>query len=402
MQNFWPINQERARGVLRGAVAADRVAHAYLFHGPDGVGKRAVALEFAQALLCESGSGEACGRCIHCQKVVRGVHPDLHVLIPQPKDASPEEVGRRLALLFEDPYATVDYARRPVLDDPDKASGKQAGYHIERVHDQLHRAFSFKPVEGSWKIGIVTDADLFGGRSANAFLKLLEEPSARTVFVMTTSRVDHILPTILSRCQRLAFATLPPSEIAGRLVGTTDLTPADAEIVARMSDGSFSRAAELAGNPSLMLMRRSVIEVFRAIWAYDGKGRPADRDLLIDLISQHAALGRERVKNILRLMLSWLGDIVVYRATGDSASLVNVDQAEEIRNFSDGIPAADVEAMVALVEEAFDLAARNVNLNLLLTRLYNEIRRAMRGDATEGLYVPLVDWLSGVVAPVKV
>ncbi len=169
-----------------------------------------------------------------------------------------------------------------------------------------------------------------------------------------------------------------------------------------MSDGSFSRAAELAGNPSLMLMRRSVVEVFRAIWAYDGRGRPADRDLLIDLISQHAALGRERVKNLLRLMLSWLGDIVSYRATGDSTSLVNLDQAEEIKNFSDGIPAADVGSMVALVEEAVDLAARNVNLSLLLTRLYNEIRRAMCGEHTEGLYVPLVDWHSVDAAAVKV
>ena len=143
--------------------------------------KRAAALEFAQALLCEKSLGDACGRCVPCQKVARGVHPDVHVLIPQPKDADPEEVSRRLALLFEDPFATIDFSRRPALDDPDRVSNKQAGYHIDRVHDQLHRAFSFKPVEGAWKIGIVTDADLFGGRSANAFLKLLEEPSPRTV-----------------------------------------------------------------------------------------------------------------------------------------------------------------------------------------------------------------------------
>ena len=393
MLTIRPINQDRARDVLRRAVAAGRVAHAYLFHGPDGVGKRAVALEFAQALLCESASGNACGQCIACQKVARGVHPDLHVLMPQPKDAASDEVVRRLSMLFEDPYATVDFARRPVLDDPNRSSNKQAGYHIERVHEQLHRTFSFKPVEGAWKIGIVTDAHLFGGRSANAFLKLLEEPSPRTVFVMTTSRVDHILPTILSRCQRVAFAPLPPEEISARLQEVADLAPKDANIVARMADGSFSRATELAANESLLLMRQAVVELFRAIWAYDRRGQPSDHDLLIDLIAQHAALGRERVKNLFRLILSWLGDITVYRASGETSLLVNIDQAEEVTKFADAVPDADVGAMVGLVEEAFELATRNVNLNLLLTRLYNEMRRAMRGEVTDRLYVPLVEWL---------
>ncbi len=398
MQTFNPINQDRARSVLRRAVESGRVAHAYLFHGPDGVGKRAAALEFAQALLCEGDAGAPCGRCIPCQKVVRGVHPDVHVLIPQPKDADTEEVSRRLTRLFEDPYATVDFARRPALDDPDRVSNKQAGYHIDRVHEQLHRAFSFKPVEGSWKIGIVTDADLFGGRSANAFLKLLEEPSPRTVFIMTTSRLDHILPTILSRCQRVGFPPLAPAEIAARLAKTTELPPEEAQIIARMSDGSFALAAELAGNSGLMLMREAVVELFRVIWAYDGRGTPADRELLIDLISQHAALGRERVKNLLRLMLGWLGDIVVFRATGDTRSLVNIDQSEQVMNFSDHVPHADVPAMIARVEEAVGLAQRNVNLNLLLTRLYRELRRAMRGEISDHLYVPLVEWTAADTA----
>jgi DNA polymerase-3 subunit delta' len=325
----------------------------------------------------------------------------VHVLIPQPRDADPEEVSRRLALLFEDPYATVDFSRRPALDDPDRVSNKQAGYHIDRVHDQLHRAFSFKPVEGAWKIGIVTDADLFGGRSANAFLKLLEEPSPRTVFIMTTSRMDHILPTILSRCQRVDFPPLPAVEIAARLVEAMELSSDDAEIVARMSDGSYARAAELAGNSAIMMMRQAVVELFRAIWAYDGRDRPEDHDLLIDLISQHAALGRERIKNLLRLMLGWLGDIVVYRATGDVTSLVNIDQAEEVQNFSDHVPRADVPAMVARVEEAVALAQRNVNLNLLLTRLYHQLRRAMRGEASDRLYEPLVEWTADDLAAAK-
>ncbi len=392
MSTFEPINQERARDVLARAIAGHRVAHAYLFQGADGVGKRAVALEFAQELLCEEGSGTPCGTCLPCQKVSRGVHPDVHVLMPQPKEVAPEDVARRRGLLFEDPYATVDFARRPFLDDPERVSNKQAGYHIERIHADLHRAFSFKPVEGSYKIGIVTDAHLFGGRSANAFLKLLEEPSPRTVFVLTTSRADHILPTILSRCQRLVFSPLASADIAGRLVAVTDLGRDDAEIIARMADGSYSRALELAENTTLMTARQAVVEVFRALWSVDGRGSTADHDLVIDLVGQHAALGRERVKNLLRLMLGWLGDIVTYRASGRTEDLINVDQAQEIRNFSDNLPRADLAAMIDLVEEAHRLVQRNVNLTLLFSRLYGELRRAIRGEPVEGVYVPLVEW----------
>jgi DNA polymerase-3 subunit delta' len=392
MSTFIPINQNRAREALRSAIASERVAHAYLFHGPDGVGKCAVALEFAKALLCEKASGVACGSCIPCQKVSRGVHPDLHVLIPQPKDADPADVAARLSRLFQNPYATVDFARRPVLDDPERVSSKQAGYLIDRVHSELHRAFSFKPVEGAYKIGILTDAHLLGGQSANAFLKLLEEPSPRTVFVLTTSRIDHILPTILSRCQRVVFAPLPPAEIASRLADETDLKSEDAEVIAQMSDGSLSRALDLAVDTGLMAMRASVVRLFRVIWAVDGSRKPDDLDVFIDMVAQHAGLGRERLKNLLRLMLGWLGDIVTYRATGQVDLLVNVDQAEQVQKFADNLSEANVPGMIRLVEEAFELTQRNVHLTLLVSRLYNELRRAMRGEEVDRLYVPLVEW----------
>jgi DNA polymerase-3 subunit delta' len=260
------------------------------------------------------------------------------------------------------------------------------------VHSELHRAFSFKPVEGAYKIGILTDAHLLGGQSANAFLKLLEEPSPRTVFVLTTSRIDHILPTILSRCQRVVFAPLPPAEIASRLADETDLKSEDAEVIAQMSDGSLSRALDLAVDTGLMAMRASVVRLFRVIWAVDGSRKPDDLDVFIDMVAQHAGLGRERLKNLLRLMLGWLGDIVTYRATGQVDLLVNVDQAEQVQKFADNLSEANVPGMIRLVEEAFELTQRNVHLTLLVSRLYNELRRAMRGEEVDRLYVPLVEW----------
>lgn len=383
------IDQERVIGSLRSAIQADRVAHAYLFHGPDGVGKRAVALEFARTLLCESGLDAPCDECAACHKSGQGVHADLHFLMPQPKEVPIDEVAKRTRLAFEDPYAVVDFARRPSLDDPDKTSNKQAGYHIERVYSDLYRPMSFKPVEGRFKVAIITDVHLFNTTSANAFLKLLEEPAPRTVFILTTQRTERVLPTILSRCQRIRFALLPAENISRRLVGADVVDEARATIIARMADGSYSRAMSLASNLDLMAQRQAVISLFRLIWKARS-GSPSELDSLTDVAAQTSAYGRERAKNFLFLVLSWLRDILLYRNVGSAEVLVNVDEAKAIVDFVDGVPEADVESMIEVVEEAIELTQRNVHLGVLMLTLFNELRRCIRGERSDGLYRPLV------------
>ena len=144
------------------------------------------------------------GRCLACTKVGRLLHPDVHVLLPAPKDADTDDLRARLETLAKNPYATVDFVRRPSLDDPAKTSNKQAFYPVARINDELRRAMSYRPVEGRYKVAIMTDADLLRTEAANAFLKLLEEPAPQTVFILITSRPDRLLPTI-----PLALPTLP-------------------------------------------------------------------------------------------------------------------------------------------------------------------------------------------------
>src|SRR5690606_16938037 len=207
------IGQERVAGVLSRALASGRVAQAYLFHGPDGTGKRAAALAFAQALQCEARGKNAppdaaCGRCLPCTKAVRGLHPDVRVYLPQPADAATEDVAERLRLLHQNPYELVDFQRRPSLQEAGGTSGKQVMYQVERIRAIMH-ALRFVPGEGRHTVGVLLDADRMNTASANAFLKVLEEPPERTVLVLTAERPDAMLPTILSRCQRLRFDPLP-------------------------------------------------------------------------------------------------------------------------------------------------------------------------------------------------
>jgi DNA polymerase-3 subunit delta' len=378
------INQERAIETLQRALAGGRVAHAYLFYGPDGVGKRAVALEFAKALLCEQGGDTACGTCDACRKVSRMIHPDVHLLIPYPSDADLNEVGERLQQVAQHSYRAIDYVRRPSLSDPSQSSNKQAFYSIKRINDAFRRSMSYKPLEGRYQIAVITDADLMRTEAANAFLKLLEEPGPQTIFILTTSRPDRLLPTILSRCQRLRFDPLPAEGIEQALIEQDDVDPAYAATLARMADGSYTRALDLAENDALMADRDFVVDFMRMSYA-------RHTDHLADLIQQLGKLGRERVKGVLQLMLSWIHDLVLFDAMGPQAMLVNVDQAEAIARFCRNVPQADLEAMLRLVEETIELVERNVHLSLVLTGLAMALGRAMRESHSGRLYIPLTE-----------
>ena len=378
------IDQRRVAETLQRAVAGGRVAHAYLFYGPDGVGKRAVALEFARTLQCEKGDDTACGDCSACTKVGRMVHPDVHVLLPYPSDADPGDVAERLQRIAAQPYAAVDFVRRPALNNPTYASNKQAFYSVGRINAELRQSMSYKPMEGRYKVVVMTDADLMRVAAANTFLKLLEEPGPQTVFILTTSRPDRLLPTILSRCQRLRFDPLPAEALEKALVEREGIAPDLAAALARMADGSYMRALDLAENEDLMTDRALVVDYLRLSYTQR-------IDKLADLLDLVGRMGRERVKGFLRLVLSWIRDLMLYTTMGAEAALVNVDQAEAVERFCHNVPRADLAAMIRLVEEAIELIERNVNLNLTLTALSQALGRAMRGPHSGQLYVPLAE-----------
>jgi DNA polymerase III subunit delta' len=389
------IGQTRAVSTLKSTVSSGRVAHAYLFHGPDGVGKRAAALALAQALLC-TGSSQPCGVCAPCEKVRRLIHPDLHVMIPQPNDASLSDIQERVLRLVSEPYATIDYVRRAKLDEPASSSGKQVQYSVGRIRNDpnappstgipLRRIMSFRPVEGRYKIAVLTDAELLRRESSNAFLKLLEEPTAQTVFILTSSRPDRMLPTILSRCQHVRFDRLGIDEIISGLTdrGLMDVESADA--IARMADGSFGRALDLAASEDLMAARGEVLTFLRqAFRAWSAADKMAEQ---IERLSRH---GREQVKFILELMLGWIRDLALVRVLDEAAPIVNVDQKEEIRRFAKNVPNANPELMAQLVEECIVRFERNANPRLLLTVLAQGLGDAMHGKPIEHLTDPLTD-----------
>lgn len=376
------VAQPQAVSLLRSALSHDRVGHAYLFHGPDGTGKRMLALRFAQALLCEAGGDDGCGQCRTCRNVQRLIHPDVHVLFPYPNDTDEADVTERKKRLAEDPYAVLDFVRKPTLSGTQKVSNKQSTFTVERVHDELRQPMSFRPVEGRYKVAILLDVELMRVEAANAFLKLLEEPPPRTVFLLCTARPDRVLPTILSRCQRIRLNPLEPEAIAAYLAERHGQDATSAALLAHLADGSISRALELAESENVLEQRDRVTAYMRTCFQLNSTKYLLEAE-------EMAGWGRERLKGWLILTLRWIRDLVLFRELGDAAPLVNQDQRDVIRRFVAGVPSADLEGMANLVEEAIRLVERNVSVATLLKVLAFRLHFAMRTGHVQPLYVPL-------------
>lgn len=370
--------------MLSSAIASERVAHAWLFHGPAGSGKRAAALAFAQALQCtERSDGSVCGACSACHKVPRLVHPDVHVLIPHTNDATLQDVGARVALLAESPYAVIDYSRRPSLDGTGGASNKQVAYLLGQVQEELRAPMSYRPVEGTWRIAVLTQAQAMRTEGANAFLKLLEEPGGNTVFILLAERLDQVLPTIMSRCQQVRFAPLDVNEIADGLqregLASNDMAP----VLARMANGSFEQARELALSSELRSSREFVLNFLRH--AYKASG-----DDMMSRVDALAAEGRESVKFHLLVLLGLIRDLLLFTEAGSDAPIVNVDWADVLSKFAQGLPHARLDVMADAVEHTMYLVERNVNVRIALTYLVIILSRSMRGDLSVSAVPTLV------------
>jgi DNA polymerase-3 subunit delta' len=244
---------------LRRAMALGRVHHAYLFDGPDGVGKERTAFGLAQALVCErrgETETEACGVCKSCVRAV-----------PRPGDGTP--LHPDVVVLERGLYEPAAIGRRtPETQD----------ISVDQVRTLVLARSAFAPHEGRAKVFIVRRADELSPTAANALLKTLEEPGARTHFVLLSSVGDSLLPTIRSRAQRVRFGPLP-DDVVTELLAERGVERAHAEATASLAGGSMATALVLSDAEASA--RRDEF-VSRAMGALDAGGLSASLELAED------------------------------------------------------------------------------------------------------------------------
>lgn len=241
------IGQQEVIEQLVKDAQAGTVPHALLFCGPEGVGKLQTAIAFARYLLCrdKGTAADSCGKCPACVKMDKLVHPDLHFVFPVINKSkstgrstvSDDEISTwRETVLeqqyfgFEDWLAAID------------ADNKQARIFVTESESILGK-LSLKSVEGGYKVMIIWHAEKMNAECANSLLKLLEEPPAGTVFILTTDTPELMLETILSRTQRIDFKRIPAELIEQKLTGPGYLLDSDtAAKIAHLSGGSWLKA----------------------------------------------------------------------------------------------------------------------------------------------------------------
>ena len=229
--------QEQAISLLKSAFGSGRLAHAYLLRGPYGVGKETVALELAKALHCEAEGLTSCGKCPACKMSDGLSHPDTHLIFPVPRTIKSAELAERISESVKKGFRDEDFGRKTAI------------ISVETILTEVVVKAGKRPYIGPWKVFIISDADRMTTEAANTLLKTLEEPPVGCVLILVTSNADALLPTIRSRCQRILFVPLAPSEIA-TILQKEGHTAEQAAHVAAIAGGSLREAERLASEES--------------------------------------------------------------------------------------------------------------------------------------------------------
>ena len=325
---------------IRRAMAGGRLPHAFLFVGPEGVGKLAFALKLAQTLLCErvpEAEMAPCGLCPGCVQVLGGTHPDLlRVARPEEKHELPIRIIRDLCL-----------------------------------------DLGLKPARGGHKVAIIDDADDLNDEAANAFLKTLEEPPDGSVLILIGTSTETQLDTIISRCRVVRFATLAADELAAVLVEQGVVTnPADADRLAQLGEGSVARARGLA-DPALADFRRALFDDIAEPMGFDAPALARRVEAFVISAGKESAGQRERARLV-------IGELVrLFRGTFWQVAGLQPPTADphDRKAIAALAHRLDTEAVLALADRCLDAdyhVRRKLAMKLILDSLTHDIGHLTR------------------------
>jgi DNA polymerase-3 subunit delta' len=280
-----------------------------------------------------------------------------------------------LELLNEDPYEIVDFSLRPSLDSDQQTKNKRAFYSVDYFSESIKPAAYYTPNEGAKTVILISNIENMRKETANAFLKLLEEPSPDLVFMLTTDNPDALLPTIISRCQHIQMRPLTVDEIQQGLIEYDQTDQDEAQYLARVSGGNYS-LTRFYDIKSLKQTREQIVDFMRAIYTLDAVA-------LTDIIQNwHSGLNLEGQIALINTLEIFIRDLIVYRDTEELSLVTNVDQIDVIRDFCKALSDAQLEEMLTELEPARGWLYQNVQFKLFMTSLAFRFYQYMKNSAS--------------------
>lgn len=323
----WQIHgHEWAVSLLQTHASTDKRRHAYLFIGPEGVGRRTIAIRFAQALLCINppAMGQFCGTCRHCRQLDSMTHPDLSLLVP--------EEGHKDIL--------IDQVR------------------------ELQHSLALAPYTAKFRIALLLDFQRATTEAMNALLKTLEEPQDRVVLLLTANALESLLPTIVSRCEVIRLRPASIASTQSFLQSRKGLSSEQANFLAHLSGGRVGAAIRMIEAPERLSRRREDLMAFLELlptpfyqrFRYAEKlARPYDK-------------ARENIGEVLPLWLSFWRDVFI-RVSNTGLPLANVDLELQIDQIAADLNESKARQLVIVHEEAIQALDRYANPRLLVETL---------------------------------
>lgn len=315
---------------FRSSFNRERLAHAYIFSGPEGLGKTLLAHNLAKFLNCQEPFKEGelftdcCDRCIACRKIDNRNHPDVHWIEP----------SRR--------------AEKISIDE------------IRLVQKEI----SLKPYEGKFKIFIIQEAQEMTPEAANSLLKTLEEPPSASLLLLISKNISGLLPTVLSRCQIIKFYPLDHERLTQILKKDYAVDANYAHFLAVASEGRIGRAIDLKDEDILNEKNRIIDGVCQV-------GKQPSFNLFNF---------KDRKKLIIQIkyLLDWFRDILIFKVGLPSSSIINTDRIEGIKSYTNLYKPSELEQIIAKINQAHRLIEQNVNPKIALEVMLMEMTKCKK------------------------
>lgn len=334
MKSFSQIfGQEKAIGFLKKVIKGAKIPHAYLFTGIEGVGKRTSALALARAVNCISPVDEdGCGKCKVCRQMSSGNFPDYYYIEPDGQNIKIEQIR------------------------------------------EFNRSIGFKPVLGKYRIAIINRAEMMTEEAANSFLKTLEEPPPGNIIVLKVIDPLDLLPTIISRCQKVPFRPLSHDIIKNWLISELEENPERASLAAKISEGSLSTAIDMC--ESGFLEERN--EILGNIVKLSGLSEVGVLDMSADLNKKYtkkrSTAGRIDFFKLFGIWKTFYRDLILAKEEAPLNMLINGDFYDRLAEISKKYNTDNLLESFFIVDQSQRDLLRNPNVNIMIEKVLLDLR----------------------------
>jgi DNA polymerase-3 subunit delta' len=326
------IGQDRILSLLDYSLKTNTIAHAYLLVGPRHVGKRTLAFNLAQALNCD-GPELPCGQCRSCQRILEGKHADV---ISISMDSKIESAVTSNSLEHKTEIGIKDML-------------------------ELQRMANLPPYEGKYKVFIIDDAEYLSTEAANSLLKILEEPPQRIAWLLLASEEERLLPTIISRCQRLELKPVPSERVQEILISSYDVDANKAKLLTQLCHGRLGWALSALANDDILQQRSQRIVKLSSLLPAGLEQRFAYAQELASQLSQNRRAGAE----IIEIWLDWWRDLMLIKG-GCREAVINVDYERTLEEQARELSLSEIEGFLANLCLLQEEISKNVNPRLAL------------------------------------